>query len=74
MEARWDYEFPGNEDATHSAFRRSVPAEYKPADNSSGDDVFTRYDGHDSFSITYGFVLSDSTTTKVSVIVRAVPD
>ncbi len=73
-EASWEYGFAGDDAAAAKAFRATVPPDYKFLHDGSEDLVYAKYDGHDSFYLTLVFTRSDRLSTKITVLLKSVPD
>jgi hypothetical protein len=73
-EASWEYEFGGDPGTARKVFARSVPPGYRPVRQGDGEAVYARYDGHDSFCLTFIFVPSGPRVTKVTVLLKSIPD
>lgn len=74
VECSWEYDYPRDQSSAQSAFATAIPPGYKPTNDSSRALAYSKFDGHDTFSISYGFALATSTSTRVTVTFRAEPD
>ncbi len=72
-EASWEYEVGGGADAAKKTFRRGRPAGYRLLHEDEGEIVYGKYDGHDSFSLTFKFAPGGPSSTRVTVLLRSIP-
>jgi hypothetical protein len=73
-EASWEYELGGDPDTARMLFLKGVPPEYHSVRQSDGEAAYARYDGHDSFSLTFSFSPSGPRSTRVAVRLQSMPD
>lgn len=77
VEASWQFGFQGDHDSAMKAFEARIPASYKPIRRTPSELRFARFDGNDSFYLTFTFdsTASGSTaSTAVKVNLRSTPD
>jgi hypothetical protein len=73
-EASWEYELGATVDAAKKVFLRGVPPGYGLVRESEGEAAYAKYDGHDSYCLTFIFVSSGPHSTRVTVLLKSIPD
>jgi len=74
MEASWESQLPGNIEAAKQACRARVPVRYELVRETSSEIVYARFDGHDSFHLTFIFNATKPGSTMTTAVLKGVPD
>lgn len=73
-EASWEYEVAGNDGAAKEAFQRNVPRNYELVRENKTEVIYAKYDGHDSFHLALDFGPAEPHSTRVTVVLKSIPD
>jgi hypothetical protein len=72
-EARWELEVSGSPEFAKAAFRRKAPRGYQLSSGAESGFSYAKFDGNDSYSVTFEFMPATPGSTRIIVILRSMP-
>lgn len=72
-QASWEYEVPGPVEAAKQTVRQKVPPEYELLRETQFESSYAKFDGHDSFNLTFTYGSTSAGKTSVRMTLRALP-